>query len=397
MRIVLFYSEVESFNYFSDVLAAQLQARGHEAFIFDLTNPGSGGVHSLDHFIPFISKKVDMVICFDGLGILDDVYVDIWNEHQAAVMDLMMDPPIRFHPVFRKHPRNYHLLCCDRDHIEYVKKYFSKEVSDIRFMPHAGTLPSRDEPVIPYASRSYDILFSGTYYRYQDEFMKLKSVFSVEPGTKLYSFYEQMFGNLTKDSHLTIDQAFCLTMDQCGWTGSEDMVKRMLAFSEPVDWAVRMYYRERVITVLAEAGLRIHLLGRGWENYPLIDRPNVYHIDERVPFAETLPFMADAKLCLNVFPWFKSGSHDRIFNTFLQHSLPLTDYSHWIADHFTDGVDIAMYDLAHLERLPGIVEPLLADSALAEHMIQKGYEKVSRDYTWANCVDRIMEVCGKSE
>ncbi len=73
MRIVLFYSEVESFNYFSDVLAAQLQARGHEAFIFDLTNPGSGGVHSLDHFIPFISKKVDMVICFDGLGILDDV------------------------------------------------------------------------------------------------------------------------------------------------------------------------------------------------------------------------------------------------------------------------------------------------------------------------------------
>lgn len=117
MRIVLFYSEVESFNYFSDVLAAQLQARGHEAFIFDLTNPGSGGVHSLDHFIPFISKKVDMVICFDGLGILDDVYVDIWNEHQAAVMDLMMDPPIRFHPVFRKHPRNYHLLCCDRDHI----------------------------------------------------------------------------------------------------------------------------------------------------------------------------------------------------------------------------------------------------------------------------------------
>lgn len=43
MRIVLFYSEVESFNYFSDVLAAQLEARGHETFILDLTNPGSGG------------------------------------------------------------------------------------------------------------------------------------------------------------------------------------------------------------------------------------------------------------------------------------------------------------------------------------------------------------------
>lgn len=320
------------------------------------------------------------------------MYVDIWNEHQAAVMDLMMDPPIRFHPVFRKHPRNYHLFCCDRDHIEYVKKYFSKEVSDIRFMPHAGTLPAKDAAVIPYARRTYDILFSGTYYRYQDEFMKLKTIFAVEPNTKLFSFYEQMFQNLIENSCLTIDQAFCLALDQCQWNVSDDMIKRMLTFAEPVDWAIRMYYRERVITVLAEAGFRIHLLGRGWENYPLSDRPNVYHIDERVPFAKTLPLMADAKLCLNVFPWFKSGSHDRIFNTLLQHSLPLTDHSHWVADHFTDGVDIALYDLAHLERLPGIVEPLLADSALAETMIQKGYEKVSRNYTWSNCVDQILEV-----
>ena len=395
MRIVLFYSEVESFNYFSDVLAAQLEARGHETFILDLTNPGSGGVHSFDYFIPFISKKVDMAICFDGLGILDDVYIDIWNEHQAEIVDILMDPPIRFHGVFKKHPRNYHLFCCDRDHMEYVRKYFHEEVSDIVFMPHAGTLPAEDDPVIPYAKRSYDILFSGTYYRYQDEFMKLKTVFSVEPNTKLYSFYEQMFSNLTEDSCLTLDQAFHLTLDQCKWEVSEDMLKLMLTFTEPVDWAVRMYYREQVITAIAEAGLKIHLLGRGWENYPLIDRPNVYHIDERIPFAETLPYMADAKICLNVFPWFKSGSHDRIFNTLLQHSVPLTDYSHWVADHFTDGVDIALYDLAHMEQLPGIAESLLKDSAFAEAMIQRGYEKVSRNYTWSNCVDRIFEViCG---
>lgn len=43
MRIVLFYSEVETFNYFSDVLSAQLRVQGHETFILDLTNPGSGG------------------------------------------------------------------------------------------------------------------------------------------------------------------------------------------------------------------------------------------------------------------------------------------------------------------------------------------------------------------
>ena len=39
MRIVLFYSDVESFNFFSDVLAEELRKRGHETFILNLLNP----------------------------------------------------------------------------------------------------------------------------------------------------------------------------------------------------------------------------------------------------------------------------------------------------------------------------------------------------------------------
>lgn len=101
--------------------------------------------------------------------------------------------------------------------------------------------------------------------------------------------------------------------------------------------------------------------------------------------------MADAKINLNVMPWFKAGTHDRIFNTLLQHSVPLTDPSVWITDNFTDGVDIALYDLKHLDELPGIVRRLLTDSDLAERIIQNGYEKVSRNLTFRNCVDWVLE------
>lgn len=78
-------------------------------------------------------------------------------------------------------------------------------------------------------------------------------------------------------------------------------------------------------------------------------------------------------------------------NAFLQHSLPLTDHSRWITEHFTDGIDIALYDLADLEQLPGIVERLLQDPALTESMIQRGYEKVRQNFTWSNCVDQILK------
>lgn len=101
--------------------------------------------------------------------------------------------------------------------------------------------------------------------------------------------------------------------------------------------------------------------------------------------------MADAKINLNVFPWFKSGTHDRIFNTLLQRSLPLTDRSAWADNYFTDGEDIAFYDLKHLEQLPLIAGRLLNNPAEAEKMIQRGYEKVEHDLTWTNCADWILD------
>lgn len=94
MRIVLFYSEVESFNCFTDLLAGELHARGHETFILDLKNP-----HSLTQFSGFITEKVDVAICFDGMGIREDVLINIWNIYKTVVVDILMDPPLRFHPT----------------------------------------------------------------------------------------------------------------------------------------------------------------------------------------------------------------------------------------------------------------------------------------------------------
>lgn len=391
LRIVLFYSEVESFNYFTDLLAEELQNRGHEIFILDLLNLGADSVHSMACFVQFISEKVDVVICFDGLGIREDVYIELWDQHQAAVADILLDPPMRFHPVFEKHPQNYHLFCCDQDHIRYVKKYFDKTVSDITFMPHAGVLPSKNTTAISYKKRKYELLFTGTYYHYQDKLLELKQILSKDGDTRLYDFYLHMFYNLVENSSLTTDQAFHITLNQYKWTISENMLKVMLSFTEFVDWAIRMYQREQVVSTLIESGVNLYLLGRGWENHPLSNRLNVHIINKRIPFSQTLPYMADAKICLNVFPWFKSGTHERIFNALLQRSLPLTDHSHWVLENFTDRMDIALYDLNHLEQLPCIVKFLLANDDLVENIIHNGYQKVSKSFTWSNCVEQILK------
>ena len=101
--------------------------------------------------------------------------------------------------------------------------------------------------------------------------------------------------------------------------------------------------------------------------------------------------MADARINLNVMPGFKQGTHDRIFNTLLQRSVPLTDSSAWIDDNYTDGVDIALYDLDHLEKLPDIAGQLLKDRELAGRIIENGYKKTAENFTWSRCADWILE------
>ena len=388
-RILLFYSAVESFNFFTDQLKKELEERGHEIYIMDLRVTLDQGIHADKEFEKFAESGVDMAVCFDGLAVRTKEFVSRWNQLGTVVVDIFMDPPLRFHPALQDHPEKYLLFCCDRENVEYVKQYFRSEVPHVFFMPHVGVLPKSAAPVIPYKDRKYDILFCGTYYRPQDQFDQLKT--ACPEDCDAYEIYKRMFETLKKNSGFSVWQAFLHTLNELNWEVSDSMRKDMLYTANSVDWAIRMYQRERVVSALAEAGLDLYLLGRGWENHPSVSLPNVHRIDDRVPYGETLAYMTEARINLNVMPGFKQGTHDRIFNTLLQHSVPLTDCSTWIYENFTDGKDIALYDLDHLEKLPEIARRLLSDTGLAETIITNGYQKVSESFTWGHCTDWILE------
>lgn len=389
LRIVLFYCAVESFNFFANQLDQELRARGHETFILNLENPPEDDPHSYAALNRFAALGVDAAICYDAMGIRTQEFVNIWNHLGTVVVDMFMDPPLRFHPALENTPSKYRLFCCDREHVEYVKQYFGKQVPKVEFMPHIGVVPSPDAKKIPYNERKYDILFCGTYYRPEGQFDNIKNFFAED--SSVYKLYEKTLENLKENSSLSVAQGVLFTVDQFGWEIPEASLKYILNISNYVDWAIRMYQRGRVVTVLAESGLELYLLGRGWENHPSAAFPNVHRIDDRIPYGDTLAYMADARINLNVMPGFKEGTHDRIFNTLLQRSVPLTDSSTWIDENYTDGEDIALYDLDHLEQLPAIARKLLEDTDMAERIIEKGYEKTVNNFTWSHCTDWILD------
>ena len=390
LRIVLFYCSTESFNFFADQLDREFRARGHETFILDLDNPPAEDLHSYSRFAKFITLGVDVAVCYDAMCIRDQTLVNIWNQLGTLVVDIFMDPPLRFHPSLEHTPEKYFLFCCDREHVEYVKKYFKKEIAHVDFMPHVGKVPKKEDSRIPYKKRKYDILFCGTYYRPEEQMANIKK-FSPEN----MDFYEKALENLKKNSKLSVAQGILFTINEFGWNVPEDTLKSILNISNYVDWAIRMYQRGRVVTALAESGLELYLLGRGWENHSSAELPNVHRINDRIPYGETLAYMADARINLNVMPGFKDGTHDRIFNTLLQRSVPLTDTSLWISENYSDGEDIALYDLDHLDQLPDIARRLLQDEDMAEKIIENGYEKTAKNFTWSHCADWILKVVEK--
>lgn len=396
MRIVLFYSAVESFNFFADQLNRELLLRGHETFIWDLRTKGTEAAassHSDAGFQKFMQQPVDVAISFDGIGSQDADLVRLWDAGRTIVVDILMDPPFRYHSMLERHSRNYLLFCCDLEHVAYVKKYFGQTTPLVLFMPHVGAAPREDARVIPYRKRSYDLLFCGTYYRPSDHLAQLRR--QCQGSEPLIRCFDLVYQNLIADSSLTMELAIGQALAQLGWQMPQKELLAMLQLSQPLDWAIRMYQRERVVTTLAEAGLELHLLGRGWENHPAAGRANVHRIADRIPYGETLAYMADARINLNVMPGFKAGTHDRIFNTLLQHSVPLTDSSLWIDQNFRDGQEIALYDLKELKRLPEIAEHLLADVAYAENIIENGYELTLRNLTWSHATDWILEAVGQ--
>lgn len=384
MRFILFYESTESFNYFTDEIANELIRRGHEVFILDLLHPTAPS-HSTSELMNFCSQKPDAVICFDRAGIHDDTYNALWDMMDTCVVHILMDHPLRFHPTMENHPGKYIQFCPDEEHVRYVQKYFP-DLEHVYFLAHAGTIDTL--PPIPYEDKKYDILFSGTYYVPESKLHEIE--YMCPKDSPLYHIYLEIGQYLISHTDYSLDHAVHDVLEAHHMPLSVSSCRTIMRGMTPIDWMVRMYYRGEVIRTLIDAGLQVHVLGRGWENHPSVGADNFHILSNRIDLSDTFNYMRDARINLNVMPWFKEGTHDRIFNTMLHHSICLTDSSTWIDSHYENGRDIVLYDLKQLEKLPETARYWLSHPDHACELITNGYEKTLQNYTWINCVNDIL-------
>ncbi len=385
MRFILFYSGIESFNYYTDQIAEELSALQHETFILDLRDALHAKEHSLMDMENFMNSPVDAAIGYDQMPVTGPAFVDLWNEKHIPVISIFVDPPFRFGDYNVNLPHLYLRFCCDIEHVGFCKRFYSSTIPNVYFLPHAGSVAK--EKIPSFHEKQYDILFSGTYYSPAGYLETIRSKYDKKIQDTLFEVIDFMKIHPSFSFPSAVDRLLSLK----SYNATDAMRLSIMECGEEADWYIRMYYREKVIDSILSSGRDLWIIGRGWKNYPGSTKDNIHIISDRVSFSDSLKVMADSRINLTVLPWFKDGTHERIFNSFLRNSLPLTDPSIYLKEHFEDRKSIRYYDLENLNSIPEIIDSILEDPNTAEAIISSGKEIVLSRFIWKNIVNQLLE------
>lgn len=276
---------------------------------------------------------------------------------------------------------NWMVLNLDRKHSAYLKKYFPK-FHAAEFVPLSGT-PS--DGIRPYEKRKIDVLFTGSYHVPQSMLHIPK-----EGEDFARMIYLAVWNLLTGAPHMTLDEALERVFAGYEVVVDRDTFHKVVVELKSIEGGMRCFFREQLICSLLKAGIRVDVFGDGWEKLECEGRENlVIHKGGAQAASRAL---GDSKIALNIMPWFKAGIQERVVAGMLSGAVALTDTSEYIEEEFTDGEDIVLYHLEHIEEAAEKVRWLLEHGQEAERIAQAGRARAEEKHTWEVRAERIAEL-----
>ena len=379
-KIMFFEGDIETQGYFSNRIADAMQKMGHQVFVYDLSKPLSS---TEKFFRTFFEKGNTVLINFNFHGMSgEDYFLDengrsMWDALEIPSYNIVVDHPMYYHHFLEKVPKGYHHISIDRNHEKYMRRFFP-EIENGPFLPLAGTELYPDKSNVPIEYRKYDVIMVGNYC-VPDTFKK----YITRIDDEYTAFYYGMIDDLLANPWKTVEEvAESHLKDELGEVPEEELKKTMAALTF-IDLYVRYTIRGRAVQELADAGIKVHVFGDGWDLLPCKREENLILMNN-LDSAGCLKKLCQTKISLNVMPWFKDGAHDRIFNSMLNGAVCLTDSSVYLDSILHDNVDCSIYSLSRMDKLPEIVTGLLGNPIHMQEIADQGYAMAKGAHTWAH-------------
>lgn len=417
-KVVLIKNAVETLGYFSEQIALELKRLGLEIYFIDYDEL----FETVNGLSRFVSKGNTALITFNFIGFSgEEVFrresgTTIWEAYEMRCINILVDHPMYYHAKLVAMPDDMRICCIDREHVSYIERFYPG--ISVTFLPTAGNifLPEDREcrrngqnfgqehgqesaqktmvyekcwnyenELIPFEKRAYDVIFTANYVPLQNLYRRID-----EMDEEYAAFYRGILEDLLSNPVQSVDVVMERHIrNELGAVSDVDMREAMAGMAF-LDLCARTYYRGEIIRELAEQGIRVHVFGADWEQLSCKKSEYIICNGRQINSAECVKAVRNAKITLNVMPWFKDGAHDRIFTAMLQKSVALTDDSRYLRQEFADGEDIVFYSLEHREELPEQIRGLLLGKE-AERIAENGYRRAVRRHTWGVRAQELLK------
>ena len=197
------------------------------------------------------------------------------------------------------------------------------------------------------------------------------------------AFYRGIIDDLLEHPACTVEEVALVHCEREMGKEPNDQLRIALHKMIFIDLYVRNYWRGKAVRTLVNAGIPVHVVGKGWEELGDVRHPECLKLHPQTDSVTCLEMLADAKVSLNVMPWFKDGAHDRVFNSILNGAVCVTDPSCYLEEELHEGEGVCYVALQDMDALPEKVKDLLQNDSGRNEIVRRGRAIVEQKHTWA--------------
>jgi len=373
------YNLYESKRYFTNKLVEAMHRHGIETLVIDVNEK----VLSQDAIISLHLFNPDFTCSFNSFEQTDICGRYLCDFLELPHLSFLVDPSF-YSTTLTNSPYSI-ISCVDRKDCSVI---LSNNFENVFFWPHAV---ERELVFEEGNDRPYDVVFMGSCYDYES----------------LRASWQQRNPEAVNK---VLDAAIDIVFSNDQKSLAEALVEAWNSFNfdpDGVDFTLLYLYldnytrgKDRVELIRSIKNARVHVFGElapdnavgilGWQQY-LAGQQNVV-IHDSVPFGEGMNVLKQSKVVLNSMPFFRDGSHERIFTALACGCLPVSSESIYLREQFKAGEEIIFYKGSNRAAVGASIDELLANENKRQQNVMSGCEKVLRNHTWDNRVEELIKV-----
>lgn len=381
-------SQYDSLKIFSDELGYEFSVSGYEIVYVDLSN-----INDINEkFYYLLEKNIKGFFSFNGIDtLLKESILSAYNVFNSKHYHFYVDHPMYHSPRIKSSTADNNIaFFADINHVAYNKRMYGDNYKHTYHIPLGGI---KHEDLQNISTRKKTIVFFSSY---TSPNKILNDIDSIE--NKSIKFIIKNLIDIMISSNIDITDALDTLLKELNLQLSDSEYEEILNLSRYADMYVRNYTKHIVIDTLINNEITVDIYGNGWDTFKCSEKSKKYiNVCGCVDYLKSVEIMEEYKFVLNVMPFFKKGSHDRIFNAMLAGGICLTDSSQYLDTEFEHYKNVIFYDMNKLEQLPLMLKELQNNEKLMTQIASNGLSQCENRHLWKHRAQQILAIMNENQ